>query len=291
MNPNNILNFKNVLIVASKQDPAGMNIRKALLKLYAFESTDLKFEEEVVFKLRGQNTYLITISEKSIESDLVDERFFRASNIKPELVVFITKHESKTKISSLCIHSPGNFGEAMLGGKPRELCVAPACYLKTGLKFLNELNNSENLGFDVVEEVTHHGPFLKTPAFFIEIGSKIEEWENEKAGFIVAQALMKTLKQPEHCISAIGLGGPHTTPNFKKIVINTNIGLGHVVAKYNIPDLNKELIIQAINKTIPRPNLIILDWKGLGPRKQEIKAIVEEIAKEEKLKVLRTKDF
>ncbi len=283
-----MINFNNILIVASKQDPAGMNIRKALLELYAFESTDLRFEEDVVFKLRGQNTYLITISEKSIESDFVDKRFFEVSGVEPELVVFITKHKSKSQIPSLCIHSPGNFGSAQLGGKPKQLCIAPACYLKQGLKNLELLNT---IGYDVVQEVTHHGPFLEKPVFFIEIGSTMKEWQNKEAGFIVANALMKTLTETGDCESAIGVGGPHTTPNFKKIVLNTNIGLGHVCAKYNLEDFDSEMLEQAFERTIPKPSYIILDWKGLGSHKQRIKSLVDEFSKTHSIKVLKTKDF
>ena len=280
--------FKNIAIISSKKDVASLNIMDNLIKAFNFEETGENFENNQVLVLKDKNSFndliikIYTINDDSINAEGIDK------GINAELFVFITKHKSKSQIPSLCIHSPGNFGSAQLGGKPKQLCIAPACYLKQGLKNLEILNT---IGYDVVQEVTHHGPFLEKPVFFIEIGSTMREWQNKEAGFIIANALMKTLNETGDCESAVGVGGPHTTPNFKKIVLNTNIGLGHVCAKYNLEDFDSEMLEQAFERTVPKPSYIILDWKGLSSHKQRIKSLVDEFSKTHSIKVLKTKDF
>jgi len=37
------------------------------------------------------------------------------------------------------------------------------------------------------------------------------------------------------------------------------------------------MIMQAVEKTIPKPEIAVLDWKGLGKYKEKIKIILDEI--------------
>lgn len=217
--------------------------------------------------------------EKSIYCENIDKK------IKADLFIFATKHESKAGVNSLSVHAPGNFGKAQLGGKDKSLCVAPASYLKKAMK---ELEKRKLLGFEVVQEVTHHGPFLEKPCMFIEIGSNEKAWKDKQAGEVIAEVIETLLNwKPEKYQTAIGLGGLHHTPNFKRIILETNIALGHVCPKYNLENLYKEMIQQMIEKTKEKVNLIILDWKGLGTEKAKIKEILEDF----KIKVKRTKEI
>ena len=75
--------------------------------------------------------------------------------------------------------------------------------------------------------------------------------------------------------------------NFKKIQLQSDIAIGHVCPKYNLPNLDKEMILQALEKTTPKANLIIVDWKGMGEHKERIVNILNEIGIEWK----KTKDY
>ncbi|MEM2121043.1 MAG: D-aminoacyl-tRNA deacylase [Candidatus Woesearchaeota archaeon] len=276
--------FRNVGIVVSKKDPAGLNIKRALLDNFDFSEYEI-FHNEKTFLLEnnGFRISLYTIEKDCVYADNIDDE------INSELIVFATKHKSESKIPSLTAHAPGNFGKADLGGFERELCIAPSFYIKQAVRELDSLNT---IGYDVVQEVTHHGPFVKKPVFFIEIGSTDEEWVNKEAGIIVAKALMNTLLRNNFDYdSAIGVGGLHTMPNFKKILLNTNIALGHVCAKYNLKELNFDILEQAYKKTIPNPKSVILDWKGLGNFKEMVYEISEELSLKYDLKILKTKNF
>lgn len=232
--------------------------------------------------LKKHNAELHLIEEESIFAENIDKE------IEADFFIFATKHRSEKGVPSLCVHSPGNWAKAELGGQDRKLCVAPALYLRSALIKLNELNEKYKLNFDVVQEVSHHGPLISKPIMFIEIGSQLEQWQDKTAAKIIAEAIYYLIsKEPEKVKTAFGIGGLHTTPNFKKLVLEKNIALGQVCPKYMLEHLNKELILQAIEKTFPKNDLIILDWKGLGPYKQKVVGMLNELDLEYK----RTKDF
>ena len=266
-------------IIASKKDIAGLNIRDSLINLYDFKEIGEQFEGNPVFQL-NENVKLYTTEKDSIHCENIDKE------IQAELFIFATKHESKAKIPSLSVHTQGNWSKAEFGGKDKQLCISPACYLKQGLIKLNELGKETK--FDIIQECTHHGPYLEKPSMFIEIGSSEEQWKNKPAADIIAKTIHGIVtKKPKQCKAAFGIGGLHHTPNFKKIILNSDIALGHVCPKYMLEYLDKSLIQQAIQKTYPKAEMIILDWKGLKEFKQRIKTMMQEFD----LEVKRTKDF
>jgi len=54
----------------------------------------------------------------------------------PDLCIVASRHSSKSGKPTLTAHVPGNFGHAKMGGKERELSLAPALYLAQALKKL-----------------------------------------------------------------------------------------------------------------------------------------------------------
>jgi len=246
-------------IVVSVQDIAGMNIREQLLK--QFVATSESYQGTPVYKLK--NIKLYTTKLDSINCENIDEE------INPELILFATKHKSVSGTPSLSVHAPGNWGAAKLGGLPGQVCIAPALYLKKAFQLLSKTDTT----YQITLEATHHGPFLsKKPCFFIEIGSTEREWSDPVAGKIIANTIIQTLTLPllQSPVPCIGLGGGHYAPYFNKIQLQTKYAIGHIVPKYAIDNLSQELLKQAIERTSPKAELVLLDWKGLGPRKQEI---------------------
>ncbi len=263
-------------IIVSSKDLAGLNIKNSLLEL-GFEP-DGEFDDSQVYKLG--NAKLYTVKKDSVDCENLDQE------IQADLFIFATKHESKAQISSLSVHTQGNWGEAMMGGKDNELAVAPALHLKKALNKLNELGKDTQ--FEIIQECTHHGPYIEKPSMFIEIGSSEEHWNDKTAANIIAKTILDLISsEPKQYQTAVGIGGLHHTPSFKKIILNSEIAIGHVCPKYKLDDLNLELLGQAINRTIPKADLIILDWKGLGPYKEKIKHITDQTD----LEIKRTKEF
>ncbi len=250
-------------IIVSKKDPAGMNIKERLLELYKWE------KKEKFYELNDIRLY--TVGKESIYCEDIDKE------IDADLFVFATKHQSASGVHSLCVHSPGNWGKAEFGGKDRKLCIAPARYLRTALFTLKKL--ASGLDYEVIEEATHHGPFLEKPCFFIEIGSNEESWQNKEAAKVIAKTIMEVLEQKdtkEYAV-AFGIGGLHHTPNLTKVMEKSDIAFGHVCPKYNLNNLDKEMMLQALSKTQENVDFVVLDWKGLGKEKQRILDLLKEL--------------
>jgi len=254
----------NFAIIISEKDIAGMNIKEKLVDL-GVESSG--------------NAELHVIKDDTIFHEGIDKE------IDADMFIFATRHAAVSGKPTLCVHTQGNFSDDnSYGGEKKKLCIAPACYLKEAMKKLNELND---IGFDICQEATHHGPYLEKPSMFIEIGSTENEWKNEKAGRIIAKVIMHLCEDVEECSSAICVGGIHYMLNFSKVILNSDVAIGHCCPKYNLENLDKEMLQQMIDKTVPKPKLAIFDWKGVGSEKQRLISICEELG----LEVKKTKEY
>jgi D-aminoacyl-tRNA deacylase len=242
-----------IKVIISKQDPAGMNIHERLKEL-GFNDSILK-------------------EEKPLNLEDLDKE------IEADLFIFPTIHQSKAAIPSLSVHVPGNWGQANkdFGGRPRQICLCPASYIREAYLTLNKLNNLENPKYEVVIEVTHHGPFLQKPILFIEIGSSDEQWKNKEAGMIIAKTILHLLEeQPKDYPVLFGIGGLHTAPILSHS-IDKGYSLGHICPKYALENLDKEMVAQAMKRSIPKPTAALLDWKGMGDQKQRIIQLLNEM--------------
>lgn len=258
-----------IAIICCKPDKAGMNIKEHLL--LEFKETDETFHGERVFEkqLYSSTLKIYTLEKESIYNEDIDKE------IEADLFVFATKHRSKQEVPSLSVHSPGNWSDDNShGGRPYQLCIAPATYLKLALLKLNELG--KNTEFEVTLEQTHHGPYLEKPVMFIEIGSTEKQWTNKKAGEIIARTITSMFSGniPKYK-TAIVLGGGHYNQVVTKVMLKTEYAVSHICAKHMLGYLNNDLLNQAINKTMEKVDLVILDWKGLGPHKKKIVQLLD----------------
>lgn len=250
------------LIVASRQDKAGMNIITELFQyLDEFKNENMKFHivEESI------------LDENNLDKSLID---------KYDFIIFASRHQSEKKEKTLSIHCPGNFKEIWGGGQVGKLCLCSALFNKYLFERLNEnAKNLELTNYSVTLEATHHGPLINKPCVFIEIGSTEIEWKDRRAGFVIAKTIKETLESFEpnkYREIAVAIGGPHYAPNFNKIQLNSNIAISHIIPEYVKP-ITKEMILESIEKTLEEIDFVLLDWKGLGKseERQEVVGILE----------------
>ncbi len=238
--------YKKYLILASKQDPAGVNIAMAFSQ----------------FNLPNAETWFI------------DTEIFDDSGINPDLinkydfVIFASKHQSAKGGKTLSVHAPGNFRKAELGGEPNKVCPTSALFQKALFEELDKQVGENSLrNYQVTLECTHHGPLINKPCVFIEIGATPVEWKDKRAAFIIAKTIKETIQNfvPDpHREIAIGIGGPHYCPNFNQIQLKSNFAISHIVPSYVLP-ITEENIQEIIFKTEEELDLVLLDWNGLGP--------------------------
>lgn len=251
-------------IIVSKKDLAGINIKNHLIEL-GFKETDEKLQNNPIYK--KETTKLYTLNIETINSENIDKL------IPEQIIIFATRHQSAKEIPSLSLHCQGNFDKATYGGKNHTIGIAPANIMKHFFQILNKNNNSKH---EVTLEVTHHGPDLNKPSFFIEIGSNKNHWQNKQLGKILAETIIEAINTKIKTYkTAIGIGGPHYAPNFTKIQLANDYAIGHIIPTYALEFLDKDMLNQLIEKTVPTPKTIILDYKGLKSHKQEIKKLLE----------------
>ena len=261
---------KKYLVVASKKDPAGVNITNQLNQ----------FRPNPV--LSGMSKDKPSFDFYLVEEDILHEENLDMEKInKYDFVIFVSKHESGSKEKTLSIHSPGNWREARGGGKSGKVSRASALFNKTMFENLNQEVGESGLNnrYNVTLECTHHGPLIDKPCLFIEIGSGEEQWKDKAAGFALAKVINKTIdefRENPYREVGIGLGGPHYCPNFNKIQRDSNVALAHVIPGYMIP-ITEDMINEAWEKTLEEVDFVVLDWKGLGKseQRQELINILE----------------
>ncbi len=253
----------NIAIISSTKDRASCTIKEQLLNAFPFVKQNKQFHGIPVYK-RGNAELYTTTHEITGHEDIDCE-------IDADLFLFISRHASVSGVPALTAHPIGNFGEAKLGGRSHALCSAPALYLAEAIVKLQELNP---VGYQVIQEATHHGPYLKKPALFIELGSTEKEWGDIYGASLLAQVIEHLITcNPKERATAIGIGGLHHAPSFTKQLMKENTIVAHICAKYHLPDLTSELVREAIEKTSPQPKQVYLDWKGSGDAAQRAKLV------------------
>ncbi len=259
--------YKKFLILASKQDEAGMNIVSQLFQFRKSPVSGILSKEEKYFD--------IFIVDNSI---LYEENLDLNKLSEYDFIIFASKHKSEKHEKSLTVHAPGNlsFKEPKFGGKSGKVCKASAVFQKQ--IFIKLKENAEKAvlkKYDVTLEATHHGPLINKPCLFIEIGSTEEEWGDKRAGFAVAKTISEAIeeyKENKYNEIAIGIGGPHYCPEFNKLQLDSNVAISHVVPKY-ISSITEEMIKEVWKKTDEEVDFAIVDWKGLGNAEQRQKVI------------------
>jgi D-aminoacyl-tRNA deacylase len=266
-----------ILLVASNKDIASLNIAKQILNHYPFEKTTANFQENPVYEANivDREVKLVTLSEESIYAQNLTDFFHN-----PQLIVFISRHSSTSGTPTLSVHTPGNLGEAELGGLPRKVSISPANAIKQALRTMMHLKKEMMLNYEVSYECTHHGPSLDAPTMFAELGSSPKQWNDSEAAEVVAHAAMKTISSfgESKSTAVLGIGGPHYNAKFTRIAMEDELAFGHIIPKYAIQHVDAEILRQCIDKTLEKVELAVLDWKGIkGEYKSKLIEMLEEI--------------
>jgi len=257
-----------ILIAASIKDNASLNIKKQILDHYYFEETAENFQANTIYttEVNSKTVKLITLSDESTYAqDLAD--FFPNS----ELIVFISKHSSVRGTPTLSVHTPGNLGEAKIGGISRKISISPANAMRDALKAMMHFKEEMQLDYEVSYECTHHGPSLNVPTIFSELGSSPKQWNDLEAAEAVAHATMEAVYKfssfPAKAV--LGLGGLHYNNKFTRIALENKIAFGHMIPKYAVPDLDVEILKQCLEKTLEQVEFAMLDWKGIKSKHKQ----------------------
>jgi D-aminoacyl-tRNA deacylase len=270
------------LIIASKKDEAGMNIVDKLLKKRDWTEVGT-FEGNPCY--RNGDILIALTNRYHLYVDGIDVEVKKELGFDAEVVIFASKHRSESGLSTLTVHPLGNFSKAEFGGKARTLVPSNPAMMTEAMRILTQNAKKANLPYRISFEATHHGPYLETPTFFIEIGSLEEQWRDEGAGEVLAETILE-LKNPEYPV-AIGVGGGHYAPRFTEVALAKKISFGHMIANYAIENIDEELLEKTIEMT-PGASLVYFHRKSM--KKPDYRRL-KELFSEKGLRPVREADL
>lgn len=246
-------------LVYSKKDEAGKNIAEQLKKFFLPQIPLIEAKKEL------------------IHLEKIDEKEEKLKNA--DILIFISKHESKNSSKVLTIHAPGNWRNNEFGGRLGKVCPTSANALKFLFQKLKANTENSNLEYEVSMESTHHGPFLNKPAIFLEIGSSEEQWKDKRAAEAIAKTIIdfQEFKSIKDNLSAIGISVNHYCKNLNKIQLeDSGIALSHVIARYSLP-LSENMILESIEKTLEQVKIVLIDSELSEEEKSQITKILERL--------------
>ncbi|MBU4190231.1 MAG: D-aminoacyl-tRNA deacylase [Candidatus Thermoplasmatota archaeon] len=294
-----------ILIVISDKDEAGTNIRDHIMKMMEWDDLGNKIwrhEDIIMTSIDDYHLYHDNIDSetgrninikcdgkvhatefaKQIPSILgKNQRFFPSESTFPsilgktegfsvrfDVVIFASKHKSESGMKTLSVHPIGNYDKADFGGREKTLVNTSPHLMTTALRTMKEKNKTD---YHVCFEVTHHGPYLSTPAFFIEIGSDEKSWNDKNAGKTVAETIIETIKKPEKYPVLIGVGGGHYAPRFTDMALKKKVSFAHMLPKYQIENIDEKMVEEVIEKS--KPDFVYFHKKGM--RKSDYRRLKE----------------
>ena len=263
------------VILASTTDIASRTLADALVEGEGFQSTGVDFLGYPVYQ---KDSYLLARFEGMIVQPPPLDDYFN-----PQAYIFLSRHSAESGIASVTAHTAGNFSDdTKLGGAGRELARADPSLLKNYLVALWK-HREEVKEYQITMEATHHGPTsLQKPALFVELGSSEKNWGDRKAASVVAKALMESLREKVIWSKvAIGFGGTHYPEKFTKLQVEGDVAFAFAAPKYVLGYIDANMVGQMIQRSTSPVRYAALDWKGLGPHKEKVVALVRQYGLEE----------
>jgi len=230
------------LIVTSSEDNASMNIRARLIEKTGWTEKGVFDGNPVLAK---DDFTMVQVNKIHLDEDYVDDRAAQSLGVRPEVVIFASRHRAESRIPTLTVHPIGNYSTAEFGGKPGTLNPSSPHLMTSALRTLRTA--AQGMGFNVSFETTHHGPILNSPAFYIEIGSYEELWGREDAARAIAESILSVRDDGYPVVVCVG--GGHYAPRFSEVALARKVSIGHMAANYAVDSLNESLIRHMAEKS------------------------------------------
>ncbi len=258
------------LLICSEPDTSSVNMKSALLRKEEWESAG---SDDGASYLISDRFVLMTVPELHIYAESIDSVARRSVDF--DSMVFLSRHKASSGMPTLTVHPIGNYRTADFGGMDETLCPASPHMMSAALRAMQKLNDTDV--YAVSFEVTHHGPFTETPAFFIEIGSDEGRWGDLHAAEILTDAILQSEKD-ESNIVAIGIGGGHYAPRFSEAALSYKIDFGHMIPKYQIDGSDDDGFLRMLRQAseMTGTRIAYIHRKSMkGPKERRVRALIE----------------
>ncbi len=233
-------------------------MKNSLLEKTTWEEYATFYNTPVFRNISMKDLVIVTIPDKKIRHENIDTEVQEQLHLDPKIAIFLSRHRSKMEEPTLTVHPIGNFGNAEFGGQPKTLVPAAPRMMTHLLRLIKKNLQSTDLEYQVCYEVTHHGPFLKIPTLFVEVGSTEIQWQQKEPASVIASSLLELLAkyhyEEEYANDIpvlIGIGGGHYAPRFTEVALAKKIAFGHMIPTYQIEagTINDDILEKTIQVT------------------------------------------
>jgi D-aminoacyl-tRNA deacylase len=261
------------VLVASRHDPASLNMRDRLLELGHWEATSRTFRDGPVWS--QSEAILVEVEGPTVTDERLDPDL-RAMGLPLRDVWFLSRHRAESGTPSLTAHPIGNHGEARFGGQPATLSPAAPRDMGALLRRLAHHKAEAALPHSVTYEATHHGPRMTMPSLFVEIGSD-DAWYRDRAGAeVMARAIQDVLGGAGRTQGPVlvGVGGGHYAPRQTDIALEGLADFGHLVPAHALQAAGDDpAVLRRAVEATPGFAGVHIHRKGLkGPERAKVEA-------------------
>jgi D-aminoacyl-tRNA deacylase len=157
-------------------------------------------------------------------------------------------------------------------------------------------HHGAGLPYEISYEATHHGPWLSTPTFYIEIGSDESRWPDPEAAEAIARTVLDLGRRGEAPADspggpddgpaapiAVGVGGGHYAPRHTDVSLDGLADFGHIVPNHAL-DQDPEVRIQMALDATPGAKAVYFHRKSM---KKPLVREMEGFCERRGVKVLR----
>ncbi len=227
------------LLICSELDLSSANMRAALMEMHYWE--DLGESGGARFSVCG-DTYMMSIDDMHICHDNLDVQAAEFG-IRVDNVIVMSKHSARSGKSALTTHPIGNYHGNEFGGRERALVRPSPALMSDALRRMVTYNDVPDV--QACLEVTHHGPWLERPTFYIEIGSDESHWGDKHSAEILARVISDLEPHDEYPV-VIGVGGGHYAPRFTDLILTHRVNIGHMLPAYQMEGADDEDIVRMV---------------------------------------------
>ena len=178
--------------------------------------------------------------------------------LSADSIIILSRHSSAENIPAFTVHAEGNWNsDAKLGGQPKQLSTAAPVQM---INILSRMRVHSDI--PVTYEATHHGPLLKTPSLYAEIGGSEEAKASPAHWETLARCVLESFdKEASYDKVAFGIGAMHYADRFTRRALEGKFAFAHIMPKYRADCV--DMIGQAIERSNPRPEIAVMDWSAL----------------------------
>jgi len=259
------------LLVCSEKDLPSVNMKEALLSFHGWEDMG---DDGANSYISYNDTVMVTIPDMHIRHEDLDKEVERFG-VKVDEVIVMSKHSAKSGRAALTAHPIGNYHENEFGGREKAVVKAAPALMSDALRRIVQLNDMEDT--QTCFEVTHHGPWMEKPTFYIEVGSEQTHWENKHAAEILAHVIEDLDPQYDYP-SAVGLGGGHYAPRFTEVALKFKVNFGHMIPNYQTEGRDDEDIVRMLKCACEATDtkMVYLHRKSMKkPEERRMSALIE----------------